>query len=183
MLTPGLCLLSSGQEVEVGRDRLSAALHQLWAMARVRDFSGFCNPGGLCSLLQNHELPGSPRKRSRTKTINMLWTFYQLAPSQNKMRNELLVSVCVCVVSSWWERKALFFQMGIFSVDHRKVWSSDCVLRLASVVSDSLQPRERAACQAPLFMRILQASILEWVAIPSSWGSSLPRDQTQVKFL
>ena len=28
--------------------------------------------------------------------------------------------------------------------------------------------------------RIFQARILEWVAIPFSWGSSQPRDQTQV---
>ena len=28
--------------------------------------------------------------------------------------------------------------------------------------------------------RILQASILEWVAMPFSWGSSRPRDQTWV---
>ena len=32
------------------------------------------------------------------------------------------------------------------------------------------------AHQAPLFMEILQARILEWVAIPSSRGSSQPRD-------
>ena len=36
------------------------------------------------------------------------------------------------------------------------------------------------ACQAPLSMGILQARILEWVAMPSSRGSSQPRDQTQV---
>ena len=34
--------------------------------------------------------------------------------------------------------------------------------------------------QAPLSMGILQASILEWVAMPSSRGSSQPRDWTQV---
>ena len=34
--------------------------------------------------------------------------------------------------------------------------------------------------QAPLFMGILQARILEWVSIPSSRGSSQPRDFTQV---
>ena len=34
------------------------------------------------------------------------------------------------------------------------------------------------AHQAPLSMGILQARILEWVAIPSSRGSSWPRDQT-----
>ena len=36
------------------------------------------------------------------------------------------------------------------------------------------------AHQIPLSMGILQARILEWVAIPSSRGSSQPRDQTQV---
>ena len=37
-----------------------------------------------------------------------------------------------------------------------------------------------AARQAPLSVGILQARILEWVAMPSSRGSSRPRDQTQV---
>ena len=36
------------------------------------------------------------------------------------------------------------------------------------------------ACQDPLSMGILQARILEWVAMPFSRGSSQPRDQTQV---
>ena len=34
--------------------------------------------------------------------------------------------------------------------------------------------------QAPLSMGILQATILEWVAMPSFSGSCQPRDQTQV---
>ena len=40
-----------------------------------------------------------------------------------------------------------------------------------------------AACQAPLSMGILQARTLEWVAMPSSRGSSQPRDQTCVSYL
>ena len=47
-----------------------------------------------------------------------------------------------------------------------------------SVVSDSLRPLWTIACQAPLFMGILQARILEWVAMPTSRGSSQPRDLT-----
>ena len=39
------------------------------------------------------------------------------------------------------------------------------------------------ACQALLFMGILQVGILEWVAMPSSRGSSQPRDQTQVSHI
>ena len=49
-----------------------------------------------------------------------------------------------------------------------------------SVVSDYLQPYGlRAARQAPLSMGILQARILEWVAMLFSRGSSQPRGQTQ----
>ena len=43
-----------------------------------------------------------------------------------------------------------------------------------SVVSNSFQPHWLPS------MGILQARILEWVAMPSSRGSSQPRDQTQV---
>ena len=39
------------------------------------------------------------------------------------------------------------------------------------------------ACQAHLSMEIFQARILEWVAIPSSRGSSQPRDRTQVSHI
>ena len=38
------------------------------------------------------------------------------------------------------------------------------------------------ACQAPLSLRILQARILEWVAMPSR-GSSQPRDRTLVSYV
>ena len=37
-----------------------------------------------------------------------------------------------------------------------------------------------ATHQAPLSVGILQARILEWVAMPYSWGSSQPRDRIQV---
>ena len=37
--------------------------------------------------------------------------------------------------------------------------------------------------QAPLSMGILQARILEWVAMPSSRGSSQPRDCTQASHI
>ena len=39
------------------------------------------------------------------------------------------------------------------------------------------------ACQAPLSLGILWARILKWVAIPSSRGSSQPRNQTQVSHI
>ena len=51
-------------------------------------------------------------------------------------------------------------------------WSESC-----SVMSDSLSPWT-VACYASLSM--VQARILEWVAIPFSRGSSPPWDRTQV---
>ena len=38
----------------------------------------------------------------------------------------------------------------------------------------------KTARQAPLSMGILQVRILEWVAMPSSGGSSRPWDRTQI---
>ena len=39
------------------------------------------------------------------------------------------------------------------------------------------------ARQPPLSMGILQARILDWVAMPSSRGYPQPRDQTQVSYI
>ena len=57
-----------------------------------------------------------------------------------------------------------------------------CAVLSHSVVPDSAAPWT-ATCQAPLSMGILQARILEWIAMPSSRGSSQLRDQTQVSCL
>ena len=60
---------------------------------------------------------------------------------------------------------------------NREVWPFESVTR--SIVSDSATPQE---CGPPgsSVRGILQARILEWVAMPSSRGSSQPRDQTRV---
>ena len=39
------------------------------------------------------------------------------------------------------------------------------------------------ALQAPLSMGILQARILEWIAMPSFRGSSQPRNRTQFSYI
>ena len=54
-----------------------------------------------------------------------------------------------------------------------------CAVLSHSVMSNSVTPWS-IAHQAPLSMGILQASILEWAAMPSSRGSSQPRNRTQV---
>ena len=52
----------------------------------------------------------------------------------------------------------------------------------SSVVSGSLQPMD---CSLPgsSVHGILQARILEWVAVPFSMGFSQPRDQTHVSHI
>ena len=57
---------------------------------------------------------------------------------------------------------------------------SDYVLRMVIQSCPTLATPWTVAFQAPLSMRILQARIVEWVAMHSSRRSSQPRDQTQV---
>ena len=57
-----------------------------------------------------------------------------------------------------------------------------CVVLSLSVMSNSVTPWT-AACQASLSVGILWARILEWVAVPSSRGSSQPRDRSQVSHI
>ena len=75
----------------------------------------------------------------------------------------------------------------------QKSWISDILCRCRCSISEYVLSRFNhvwlfvtlwtVACQAPLSMRILQAKILEWVAMPSSRRSSQPRDQTQVSYV
>ena len=55
-----------------------------------------------------------------------------------------------------------------------------CVLCLVAQSCLTLSDLTDCSHQAPLSMEILQARILEWVPMPSSRGSSQPRDRTQV---
>ena len=50
-------------------------------------------------------------------------------------------------------------------------WSFSCVRLFATPWT--------TACQAPLSMGVLQARVLEWIAMPSSRGSSQSRDRTR----
>ena len=61
-------------------------------------------------------------------------------------------------------------------------WDQSYAYSHFSRVQRFATPRTEAH-QAPLSMGILQARILEWVAMPSSRGSSQPRDQTQVSHI
>jgi len=71
--------------------------------------------------------------------------------------------------------KAVAFSVVIYGCES---WTIQKAVQY-SVESDSATPRI-AAHQAPLFMGILQARVLKWVAMPSSRRSSQPRDRTQV---
>ena len=72
-----------------------------------------------------------------------------------------------------------FFWKGTHTWENRNQaipWPPGVLSR--SVVSDSVTPWTIAR-QAPLSMGTLQTRTLEWVAMPSSRGSSQPRDQTR----
>ena len=61
--------------------------------------------------------------------------------------------------------------------EKKTVKQDKLMCQIASVVSDSFETPRTVAHQAPLSMGILPGkNILEWVAMPSSKGSSQPRD-------
>ena len=131
--------------------------------------------------------------------------YYALVKNQNKSeifwQINLLYSVRVFIHIEWgssqvaqWLRIHLPMQesslVGYSPWGHRvrHDWARIyieyicCAMLSCSVMSDCATPRT-AAHQAPLSLGILQASILEWVAMPSSRGSSWPRDRTQVSHI
>ena len=99
-------------------------------------------------------------------------------------------------------RKSCTYRNGLNRMDVRFTWSLDLHLQQShylfirsigvdpmaeseshSVVSDFVNPWT-VACQALMSMEwILQARILEWVAVPFFRRSSQPRDWTQVFFI
>ena len=82
----------------------------------------------------------------------------------------MCVCVCVCVCIKW--KKESTKVKGPMKALHASVCaqSLSCVRLFVTLWT--------VAHQAPL--GILQARILEWVAMPSFRGSSQPRDQTRV---
>ena len=68
---------------------------------------------------------------------------------------------------------------GLGAGDQGKLWVRQHPSVSRSVVSDSLPSQDRSSPGSSVH-GILQATILEWVAIPFSRGSSCPRDATQV---
>ena len=88
----------------------------------------------------------------------------------------------VCILIGWWE----FFNTRKFSI--LKFYSVNlstmpCCCYLAT--KSCLTLCDPMDCSPPgsSVHGILQAGILEWVAIPLSWVSSRPRDRTHVSYL
>ena len=63
-----------------------------------------------------------------------------------------------------------------------QVGISACVLSCLSHVQPFVTPMD-CSLSGPSVHGLLQARILEWVAMPSSRGSSRPRDQTHVSYV
>ena len=63
---------------------------------------------------------------------------------------------------------------------HSHLLSSKCRLRPCRIGSSSTKPPETPEASAHPRGEILQARILEWVVMPSSGGSSRPRNRTRI---
>ena len=77
--------------------------------------------------------------------------------------------------------------LQIVSTDHGthgtlNHWNFMCAALICSVMSDSIQPRGLEPARLSVH-GILQARILEWLAMPSSRGSSQPRNQIRIPYV
>ena len=93
----------------------------------------------------------------------------------------LLLTECLCSHESiCWQSKPMTMVFGASGRSFRAepLWIVLCsIIQLCPILCD---PMDCSLSKAPLSMGILQARILEWVAISSSRGSSQPRDRTHV---
>ena len=82
-----------------------------------------------------------------------------------------------------WEFRGLASSSQVILMDISILLPLYCVRTKSLKSCPTLCDRMGCIRQAPLSMGILQARILEWVAMPSSRGSSRLRDQTHISYL
>ena len=123
------------------------------------------------------------------------WVAFPFSRGSSQPRDRTQVS-CIAgrFFTSWAAREAQeYLEVNTVTIwDHPPgvgvgcilTWEDDCVcvLNRFSCVWLFVAPWT-VAHQAPLPMEILQARILEWVAVPSSRGSSQSRNWTQVSYI
>ena len=97
---------------------------------------------------------------------------------------QMAYKVMSCVISSRLSLLGYFpyIQEAYIVLNFCLLSSLYCAMPRCSVLPDSVTPWT-VAPHASLSMGILQARILEWVAMPFSRGSFQPRDRTQVSFI
>ena len=89
----------------------------------------------------------------------------------------------ITVLCSSEQYKYNLFSHGAYIIAGEKNFKQVVVCMLRRVNHDQLFETVDLACQAPLSLGILQARILKWVVMPSSRGSSQPRDRTRISYV
>ena len=92
------------------------------------------------------------------------------------------VCVCVLALTDHSLRMLLLLAQLTFSIPPSYLDFREFIVFTCSVAQPCLTLCDPVDCSPPgsSVHGILQAGILEWVAVPSPRGSSLPRDQTHV---
>ena len=98
-------------------------------------------------------------------------------PTRKNRCTSMLIAALFKTVKTWKQPKCQLTYEWI-----KKMWYV-CVYCAVLSHAQLFTTPWTAARQAPLSMGTLQARILEWVAMPSSRGSSQPRDWTCVSYV
>ena len=107
------------------------------------------------------------------------------ATLSSKQQNHAILTERHLYISFWYTRGAGSWskcRLDSFECKFKKEWTTCMCAKLPQSCLTLCDPMD---CNPPVSSDhgILQARILEWVAMPSSKGSSWPRDQTWVSYI
>ena len=125
-------------------------------------------------------LPFCPPPPPPTQSQAVVWTMAQLSPSHLEPHASKLRSLSLSKTGKMSKKRKEKKRKKDPKINGFKVHA--CACKVTSVVSNSLWPYGLSLPVSSV-RGILQAGILEWVAMPSSRGSSQSRDQTRVSYI
>ena len=141
-----------------------------WKIPRTAEPSGLQSMGSRKSDTTEHaSTTASPETDELLKYSTFLLAQYFLLPFPNTSTINLKSSGRTCKIQSSYTTLGSIITLPEVGVC---VWVCVCVCVSCSVVSYSVQPHGLCSPPGSSLHRILQARILEWVAIPFSRGSS-----------
>ena len=148
----------------------------------MNDYVGYCNPKPQKNWVQAAITCGRKPSQLNPETYRVMKGVARSTPKgafySQKGSHRLGMALGVQVDQSP-DKVSVYLQFTCLQRTYASTVLMLCCAKSLSHVQLFVTPWT-VPCQAPMSMALLQARVLEWVVMPSSGGSSQPRDRTQV---